>query len=310
MHLTPAEKAKIERAKKLPKDPTEILLDSVVSTPSSYTAWTPSNDAAPPPTAMKAMLASLDDMSFVRLRELHKLHKDTKALTYSDAVKPAVEVLTEAAHSEQSQSLGLLAQKLATLSPERAARFLHALETKLKSRADPEVATPAPQTDRRAVALLEKQKAVAAVESEWSDVDLGWGPVGAEAKAVGESFGSTAEACDAAAKTLSDLRPSLISAHQDARGAIDVNVDMVLRGLSRMQERMATGSEELQAAARLINQAGSEGVKRRNALLVSVRSQLHTAPRAAPHAASPGSDAASDELAAVSFAARLLPAVD
>jgi hypothetical protein len=44
-------------------------------------------------------------------------------------------------------------------------------------------------------------------------------------------------------------------------------------------------------------------VKRRNALLVSVRSQLHTAPRAAPHAASPGSDAASDELAAVSFAA-------
>ena len=31
--MTPAEKAKIERAKKLPKDPTEILLDSVVTTP-------------------------------------------------------------------------------------------------------------------------------------------------------------------------------------------------------------------------------------------------------------------------------------
>jgi hypothetical protein len=261
---------------------------------------------------MKAMLASLDDMSFLKLREMHKLHKDTKysTLTYSEAVKPAVEVLTEAAHSEQSQSLELLAQKLATLSPERAARFLHALETKLKSRAEP-AATPAPQPDRRTAALLEKQKAVAAVESDWSNVDLGWGPVGAEAKAVGESFGATAEACDAAAKTLSDLRPSLIAAHQDARGAIDVNVDMVLRGLSRMQERMATGAEELQAAARLINQSGTEGVKRQNALLTSVRSQLHTvAPRAPPHPASPGSDAASDELAAVSFAARLLPAVD
>ena len=63
MHLTPSEKAKIERAKKLPKDPTEILLDSVVQTPSSYTAWTPSNDAPPPNSNMKAMLASLDDPS-------------------------------------------------------------------------------------------------------------------------------------------------------------------------------------------------------------------------------------------------------
>ena len=41
--------------------------------------------------------------------------------------------------------------------------------------------------------------------------------------------------CDNAAKTLSDMRPSLITAHAEARGAIDVNVDMVLANFAAMQ---------------------------------------------------------------------------
>ena len=40
--------------------------------------------------------------------------------------------------------------------------------------------------------------------------------------------------CDNAAKTLSDMRPSLITAHAEARGAIDVNVDMVLANFAAM----------------------------------------------------------------------------
>jgi hypothetical protein len=324
VHLTPSEKAKIERAKKLPKDPTEILLDSVVQTPSSYTAWTPSNDPPPQNNQMKAMLASLDDPSFLRLRETHKLNKDARRLDLmtrsetlsqadAEAVKPAVQVLIEAAHSEKSSQLELLAQKLATLPPQRAARFLEALQTKLQDKAKhaQEVPTESPAAHRASAAFLQKQKAVSVVEEEWSNVDLGWKPVSAEADAVGTSFGETATACDNAAKTLSDLRPSLIAAHADARGAIDVNVDMVLRGLSRIGERMATGAEELQAAARLIQKAGGEGVQRRNALLQTIRSGLRTVPRAParPAVTASGKSIAQDELAAVSFAAQLLPAV-
>jgi hypothetical protein len=319
VHLTPSEKAKIERAKKLPKDPTEILLDSVVQTPSSYTAWTPSNDPPPANSNMKAMLASLDD-SFLELRETHKLRRSSDSRSLSQtaadeaAVKPAVQVLIEAAHSEKSSQLELLAQKLATLPPQRAARFLQALQTKLQTRATkaPEVPPETPAARDHRAAFLQKQKAVSVVEEEWSNVDLGWKPVSAEADAVGTSFGETATACDNAAKTLSDMRPSLIAAHTDARGAIDVNVDMVLRGLSRIGERMATGAEELQAAARLIQKAGAEGVQRRNALLKTIRSGLKTVPKhiaARPAAGAPSASIAQDELAAVSFAAQLLPAV-
>merc|ERR1719326_2324306 len=296
-------------------DPTEILLDSVVQTPSSYTAWTPSNDPPPQNNAMKAMMASLDDPSFLALRETHKLWKGSRSLSGADAavVKPAVQVLMEAAHSEKSSQLELLAQKLATLPPQRAARFLQALQTKLQTRAEhaQEVPTESPAFRDHRAAFLQKQRAVSTVEEEWSNVDLGWKPVSAEAEAVGKSFGETATACDNAAKTLSDLRPSLLAAHADARGAIDVNVDMVLRGLSRIGERMATGAEELQAAARLIQKAGTEGVQRRNALLATLRSGLRTAPRAVPRAAAApsGASVAQDELAAVSFAAQLLPAV-
>merc|ERR1719326_438610 len=296
-------------------DPTEILLDSVVQTPSSYTAWTPSNDPPPQNNAMKAMMASLDDPSFLALRETHKLNKDSRSLSGADeaAVKPAVQVLMEAAHSEKSSSLELLAQRLATLPPQRAARFLQALQTKLQTKAQQssEVAPAAPAVHDRRAAFLQKQKAVSAVEEEWSAVDLGWKPVSAEAAAVGASFGETAGACDNAAKTLSDMRPSLIAEHAEARGAIDVNVDMVLRGSSRIGERMATGSEELQAAARLIQKAGAEGVQRRNALLTTIRLGLRTVPHvpARPAVTAPSSSIAQDELAAVSFAAQLLPTV-
>merc|ERR1719482_827141 len=227
---------------------------------------------------------------------------------------PAVQVLMEAAHSEKSSQLEQLAQKLATLPPQRAARFLQALQTKLQTRAEHAQAAVVPESPavvQHRAAFLQKQKAVSVVEEEWSNVDLGWKPLSAEAETVGASFGETATACDNAAKTLSDLRPSLLAAHADARGAIDVNVDMVLRGLSRIGERMATGAEELQAAARLIQKAGAEGVQRRNALLTTIRSGLKTAPRPSPRpaAAAPSSSIAQDELAAVSFAAQLLPTV-
>merc|ERR1719160_2099652 len=117
---------------------------------------------------MKAMLASLDD-SFLELRETHKLRKDARSLSGADeaAVKPAVQVLMEAAHSEKSSQLELLAQKLATLPPQRAARFLQALQTKLQTRAQhAEEVAPAPPAvrDTRAAAFLQKQKAVSAVE--------------------------------------------------------------------------------------------------------------------------------------------------
>merc|ERR1719160_737733 len=171
---------------------------------------------------MKAMLASLDD-SFLELRETHKLRKDARSLSGADeaAVKPAVQVLMEAAHSEKSSQLEQLAQKLATLPPQRAARFLQALQTKLQTRAEHAQAAVVPESPavvQHRAAFLQKQKAVSVVEEEWSNVDLGWKPLSAEAETVGASFGETASACDNAAKTLSDLRPSLIAMHSEARG--------------------------------------------------------------------------------------------
>merc|ERR1719484_107221 len=96
--MTPAEKAKIERAKKLPKDPTEILLDSVVTTPTSYTAWQPSNDPAPAPNNMKAMLKELDGPMFFQRSLLRRSHL-RKRFAMVTGVEPAVHVLTQAAHA-------------------------------------------------------------------------------------------------------------------------------------------------------------------------------------------------------------------
>merc|ERR1719421_204563 len=112
------------------------------------------------------MLASLDDPSFLRLRETHKLRRDARSLSGADeaVVRPAVQVLMEAAHTEKSSSLELLAERLATLPPQRAARFLQALQTKLQTRAQhaPEVPAAAPAVVDRRAAFLQKQKAVSA----------------------------------------------------------------------------------------------------------------------------------------------------
>merc|ERR1719247_3613339 len=109
---------------------------------------------------MKAMLASLDD-SFLQVRATHRLRKGSRSLSGADAaaVKPAVQVLMEAAHSEKSNSLELLAKRLATLPPDRAARFLQALQTKLQTRAQhaQEVPAAAPAVVDRRAAFLQKQ---------------------------------------------------------------------------------------------------------------------------------------------------------
>jgi len=309
--MTPAEKAKLARAKKLPKDPTEILLDSVVTTPSSYTAWTPSDDAPPPSAAMSNMLHSLDDgPSFLSLRVTHRMERTLKSQTQAvlsadlEATKPAIQVLEKAAEDSESGALRLLAEKLKGMPEARASKFLHSLEAKMRQRAPStlQTAESAAAADAH-VALLEKERAVAEVEGEWNTDAVGWPQLESEARAVGSSFAQTADACSAASQTLTQLRPQLVQDHPDAHGAIMVNVDLVLAGLSRMQERMSTGGGELMAAAKLVAEAGTEGAQRREALLQSLKSKSASETVAVPQTASRGEK----ELSAVSFAAALLP---